>query len=346
MKLLITTQKVDKDDDILGFFHAWIKEFAAHYEEVLVIALYVGAYDLPKNVRVLSLGKEGGVSRIKYLKRFFSYILRERHSYDQVFVHMNTEYVVLGGLLWRLMGKKIALWYTHRQVTWKLRAAVAFSDVIFTAAKESLNLISPKIRVVGHGIEVEKFLCNEKIPGTPLQILHMGRITRIKNCDTLIEAAALLEGSGTPVNIVFAGETITPDDMLYKQELDVLTAKHRLADLVTFTPVGYHALHDVFARADVTVNLTPTGGIDKAVLSGFVARRPTFVSNSAFKELLGIYADRLIFNYRDAKDLTDKISTFLASPDRSKVLSNLSERVQKEFSVKHVIDEITNAIDH
>ena len=58
MKLLILTQKVDKNDPILGFFHRWVEEFARHCEQVTVIALGVGEYDLPQNVRVFSLGKE------------------------------------------------------------------------------------------------------------------------------------------------------------------------------------------------------------------------------------------------------------------------------------------------
>ena len=58
MKLLILTQKVDKNDDVLGFMHGWIAEFAKHCEKVTVIALGVGEFDLPRNVTVLSLGKD------------------------------------------------------------------------------------------------------------------------------------------------------------------------------------------------------------------------------------------------------------------------------------------------
>ena len=58
MKILICTQKVDLNDDILGFFHSWIAEFAKQCEKVTVICLYKGEYDLPGNVKVLSLGKE------------------------------------------------------------------------------------------------------------------------------------------------------------------------------------------------------------------------------------------------------------------------------------------------
>jgi len=32
MKLLILTQKVDIDDDVLGFFHGWLEEFAKNVE--------------------------------------------------------------------------------------------------------------------------------------------------------------------------------------------------------------------------------------------------------------------------------------------------------------------------
>jgi len=42
MKLLIVTQKVDINDDVLGFFHDWIKEFAKNCEKVTVICLGKG----------------------------------------------------------------------------------------------------------------------------------------------------------------------------------------------------------------------------------------------------------------------------------------------------------------
>ena len=46
MKLLIITQKVDINDDNLGFFHDWIKEFARQVENVIVICLQKGEYKL------------------------------------------------------------------------------------------------------------------------------------------------------------------------------------------------------------------------------------------------------------------------------------------------------------
>src|SRR3989338_9595639 len=102
MQLLILTQKVDINDDILGFMHAWILKFAQACELVTVVCLEQGEHHLPANVKVLSLGKETGKSRLKYLFNFYRYIWRERKNYSAVFVHMNEIYVILGWLCWKL----------------------------------------------------------------------------------------------------------------------------------------------------------------------------------------------------------------------------------------------------
>ena len=76
MKLLIVTQKVDQNDSVLGFFHKWIIQFAGHFETVTVVCLEKGNYDLPKNVRVLSLGKEQGEKNRKQGGQRVNYIIK------------------------------------------------------------------------------------------------------------------------------------------------------------------------------------------------------------------------------------------------------------------------------
>ena len=74
MKLLIITQAVDKNNPVLGFFVRWIEEFAKHFELVTIICLEKGEYELPGNVKVLSLGKEEKKSKFRYLINFYKYI--------------------------------------------------------------------------------------------------------------------------------------------------------------------------------------------------------------------------------------------------------------------------------
>jgi len=64
MKLLIVTQTIDSNDPVLGFFVRWVEEFSKQCEEVTVICLQKGEYELPKNVRVFSLGKESTKSTV------------------------------------------------------------------------------------------------------------------------------------------------------------------------------------------------------------------------------------------------------------------------------------------
>jgi hypothetical protein len=180
MRLLIVTQKVNQNDPILGFFHRWIIEFAKHCESLTVVCLEEGAHELSSrgllrsqahglsmNVKVLSLGKEkelivsgrksAVMDKVKYIFRFYKYIWQERENYDAVFVHMNPIYVVLGGLIWKALGKKTSLWYTHSHVDWKLRIAEKLVARIFTASRESLKLASDKAIVTGHGIDTDYF---------------------------------------------------------------------------------------------------------------------------------------------------------------------------------------------
>ncbi len=94
MKLLIFTQKVDKNDTTLGFFHLWLMGFAKRCESVHVICYGKGEYDLPENVHVYSLGKEYRAGKINYAKNSIKYLFNLRGKYDKVFVHMNPMYIV------------------------------------------------------------------------------------------------------------------------------------------------------------------------------------------------------------------------------------------------------------
>ena len=131
MKLLFITQSLDRNDPVLGFTHRWVEEFAKHCESVTVICLRKGDYSLPEHVSVYSLGKEEWSSFFTRVWRFLSYVIRLRKQYDSVFVHMNEEYVLLAGFLWKLMRKNIFMWRNHYSGSWRTDAAIAFCHNVF-----------------------------------------------------------------------------------------------------------------------------------------------------------------------------------------------------------------------
>jgi len=95
MKLLILTQKMDRDDPVLGFFHRWCGKIATRVSRLHIICLQQGCVELPAQVTVRSLGKERRTSRRAYLFSFYRLIWSLRAEYDVVFVHMNPIYILL-----------------------------------------------------------------------------------------------------------------------------------------------------------------------------------------------------------------------------------------------------------
>lgn len=157
MKLLIVTQVVDRNHPILGFFHRWIEEFAKHTETLHVIALQVGEYELPKNVTVHSLGKEEGSGKIERVMRFYKYVWSLGDEYDAVFVHMNPEYVVLAGFWWRMMGKRVSLWYNHTVGSFWLRIAKFLVKRVFHTSPYAFPARYKNAERMPAGIDTELF---------------------------------------------------------------------------------------------------------------------------------------------------------------------------------------------
>ena len=272
MKLLIITQVVDTEDSYLGFFVRWIEEFAKHVEQVEVICLKEGKHSLPANVRVHSLGKETGVSRVKYVLNFYRYIWNLRHDYAAVFVHMNSEYIVLGGLLWRLWGKRIALWYTHKSINLKLRIAAAFADIIFTASKESFRLRTKKLHVMGHGIDTDFFSPDASIVRGDW-ILSVGRLMKSKRHDLAIRRA-VEEGK----ELRIAGEG--PE----RRHLETLGRElgARVQFLGALTQLQ---LRDEYRKAGSLIHTSETGSLDKVVLEALACGLPVRTNDLALKSL-------------------------------------------------------------
>lgn len=272
MRLLIVTQAVDQEDSDLGFFVRWIQEFAKHAERVEVICLKKGTYSLPETVRVHSLDKETGASRLKYIVNFYKYIWQLRSEYDAVFVHMNPEYMVLGGIPWKIWGKKITLWYTHKGVDLKLRIAEKLADVIFTASKESFRLKSRKVRVMRHGIDTDFFSPDASVIRGDWA-LSVGRLMPSKRHDLAIRRAAQ---EGRPLRI--AGEG--PE----RAHLEAL-ARELHATVQFLGALTQAQLRDEYRTAAYLIHTSETGSLDKVVLEALACGLKIVTNDPALKPL-------------------------------------------------------------
>ena len=338
MNLLIITQKVDMNDGALGFFHQWLFEFSKRYKNIIVICLEKGQYDLPNNVRILSLGKEEGVSKFEYLKRFYRYIIDEEENYDKVFIHMNPEYIILGGLFWRFWRKKMALWYVHKSVDLKLKIAEKLTNVIFTASKESFLLKSKKIHLVGHGVDINRLKCGFEIRPKKFDIIYVGRISSIKNQKLLIEATEILvkENQLKKLKVGLIGG-VSEREKKYYQQLKELVEEKRLTKNIIFE--GECPNKDItkyYCDTKVSVNLCPTGGMDKTVLESMSCGVPVVVLNKTFKKVLD--NSRFILEKEDTKELAQKIESLFDFDINFR--NKLRQVVVENYSLERLMGEI------
>lgn len=283
MRLLICTQIVDTNDSSLGFFHSWINGFASRIDRVHVICLKEGTHALPATTLVHSLGKESNASRFLYLWRFYRYAWKYRHDYDAVFVHMNPEYVILGGMLWRLLGKRIGFWYTHKTVNLRLYLATAMADIIFTASPESFRIDSPKVRDVGHGIEASS--CTAQLFHAPLRLVSVGRISPIKNYELMFEALKLLKEAGTPAQLTLIGAPVTDADHSYLESLKQ-QAKDLGVTVIWQGGIPHREIAAALCAHDIFINCSNTGSLDKAVLEAMSAGLLVVTSNEGLRSTL------------------------------------------------------------
>ena len=267
MRLLIITQVIDDQHPILGFFSRWVEEFSKHCESVIVICLQEGIHSLPKNVRVLSLGKEKKVSRIQYLKRFFRYIREERNNYDSVFVHMNQIYVILGGLLWRLWKKKVFFWYAHGSVFFTMRLAVLLSHIVFTSTSQGLRFETPKKRIVGQGIDLNLFDFHVHRTGDELNLVTVGRISPVKDLETIVDAVSVMHKNEAHCLLSVVGDAETSSQHTYKHAIIERVKNREIESFVTWKGSQSHVeIANIVGSADVFIHASRTGSLDKVVL--------------------------------------------------------------------------------
>lgn len=272
MRVLIVTQAVDENDPILGFFCRWLTEFAKHFETIEVICLSEGSHALPPNVRVHSLGKEHAsiygsmLRRAAYAARFKWMAWKLRHEYDAVFVHMNQEYVLLAGWLWRIFGKRIYLWRNHYAGSFLTTIAAAFCTAVFCTSRASYTARYRNTLLMPVGIDMDIFRPVQGASRVPRSILSLGRIAPPKNIHLAVEAFGILSARGIDFIADIYGDVL-PKDEDYARALHARVKALGLSQRVRFhAGIRNQDTPRIYSVADLFVNLSPAGMFDKTLL--------------------------------------------------------------------------------
>ncbi len=338
MRLLIITQKVDREDPISGFFHNWISELSKKFEKISVICLEKGKFNLPKNIQIFSLGKESGKSKIKYIKNFFNLILGLHKEYDSIFVHMNQEYILLGGFIWKILRKKIYLWRNHQYGNLFTRIAVCLSNKVFCTSKFAFVAKCKKTILMPVGIDIERFK-DLKIERLKNSVLFLGRISPIKQPLLFIEALNILNKKNIDFVCDFYGDPL-PKDQSYYDSLKVRVKELGLDNKIKFyKSVPNYETPKIYNEHNIFVNLTPSGSFDKTILEAAACGCLLVVAN---KTLNGEIDDRTIIEKETSENIAEKIKFWLNINKEERKIA--SEKLQKYVLENHSLNALINKL--
>jgi glycosyltransferase involved in cell wall biosynthesis len=328
-KLVFITQAVDAEHPVLAATIPKIRALAARADEVVVLAQSARAEVLPENVDVRVFGSHARAGRGLRFERELARSLPA----DGVVAHMIPLYVLLAAPLVRPRRIPLVLWYTHWNATWKLRAAERLATAVVSVDRRSFPLDSPKVRPIGHGIDVSEFSCTERTDGDGVRALVLGRYSPAKGLPAILAAVGQVDG----VTLEVHGAALNGLEQEHRRELERFG--YELGDAVPRAE-----LPGLFAHADVLVNNMRAGAPDKVVYEAAAACLPVLASNPVFDELFGEFP--LQFEREDPGSLAERLRWFasLAQEERAEIGRALRERVAERHSVETWADGVLEAV--
>lgn len=344
MKLLIITQRLDKEDENLGAFYYWFEQLAAHFDEATIIASFVGKTDLPKHVHIYSLGKEKNAGRFMRLKTFFELFSYHYAKCDAVFFHQIPEFVIAASPFLLSLKKRSVLWYAHKSVTTRLKIAERLVDFIATSSPEGFRLPSKKVIYTGQAINMDLFKPRERgqeeNATDSLKLITVGRISPIKNYEHIINACAAGKDM-FPDNwsLSIVGGPILPRDHAYLASLKHLVAEKNLTSHIRFLgSMGYSQIPKVLQEHDIFVNVSGTGSLDKAVFEAMSVGLSVLTANEAYRAIM---PDAYFLDHTSPGFIAERIKQMSSEEHPNMTLHNI---VLEKHSLKGTIAKITSLL--
>jgi glycosyltransferase involved in cell wall biosynthesis len=260
-----------------------------------------------------------------------------RVQYDAVFVHMNEEYILLGGLLWRLWGKRVVLWRNHKKGSLRTRAACTLSNTVCYTSSESFVARAHNAVRMPVGIDTKQFA-----PSTAAishdSILFFGRIDTVKNPDIFIGALMLMDQERTPFHATVCGSPTHP------HEAFAASLKARAQTLVNSGKVVFRdaVTHDeapaLYAAHAIYINLTPSGSFDKTIGEAMASGLIVVAANAAVKDALG---DLFIPELSDTSAASAmRRALAFSGAERSMACARNRQYIEREHSLSLLVERL------
>jgi glycosyltransferase involved in cell wall biosynthesis len=329
-RLVFLTQAADPDHPVLAATLPMIRALAARVDELVVLALRVVPEALPDNARGIAFGAPTQAGRALRFTAGLAPELGRRPV--AVVAHMAPVYALLAAPLARPLRVPLLLWFTQQGAGPKLQLAERVVDVLLTVDRRSVPLESPKVRAIGHGIDVAALQCVPERRPPLRRLLGLGRYAPVKGWETAVRALRELPDA----TLTLHGPLLTSADEVHRPYLERLARELGVDERVTFgAAVAYAQVPNLLGLADAVVNPTRGNAADKIVYEAAASCLPVFAASPVFDTLL---PEELRFRVDDASSLAARIRDYDGGAGRA-----LRDRVAAEHSVDHWAERVLEA---
>lgn len=278
-RVLVCVEAVDVADPLMGYFVSWLRELAQH-ARVTALALRVSdpPPSLGPDAAVVPLRPRDSRSRFVVVRTLLIESWKRRKTYDAVYVRGYPEYVVLAGWLWRLMGKRVVLFYAHYRsdMRW-LRPASWFANAVVTSVPGACAL--PQAVPIGQGVDASRFPTPHVHVAGDTRLVVLGRVSPVKRVDWIVSQLAATDPAAAHRLHVYGKET----DAAAAATLEAACATHGATwerrDVAPADVSGILARHDIF------LNATP-GSLDKTIVEAMLAGLVVVASSPGYGDTL------------------------------------------------------------
>ena len=221
------------------------------------------------------------------------------------------------------------LW--NRRTLRRLTRAVAPSSFV---AEELTGAGVPDVRVVPHGVDLDRFHPGRRPPPSPrgLRLVWVGRLSMEKRPELAVGALEALVARGHPAHLVVVGDGPAGAALRRRAQGLPVTFTGHLADR--------DAMSHLLAAADVALATCPCESFGLAALEALACGTPVVAARSgALGELVDPTAGRLSDESSDA--VADAVEDLLAVPAEVRV--GLARRRAERFSWEATVDGLLSA---
>jgi glycosyltransferase involved in cell wall biosynthesis len=356
LRVLYVTSVCDPAHTISASAFWWADALAARCESVDVIALDTGG--TPRaNMRLHSLHRSGRASAWTAMPRLAWLLKQLVPTVDVVFCQYSTKFVFAAWPFAFALRKPIVFWWSHAHVDWRLKMATRMVAAVVTSSVDSFRLVTAKKHVLGHGVDVNVFTPGPAEPPggasqtsmKPVRIVSIGRITPVKDLETLINAAGILSAQGAPNFVLdLVGDVGRSGDAAYLARLERRVRELGLESVVTFTgPVPHDRTVNELRKADIFVNALAVGGVGRAWLEAMSVGLPTVLCTPAIDPVLDEdLRATLRFRAGDAEDLARRLRGLIEmqTSSRRAIGQRLREIVVRDHSLEHLASSLYDVL--